>query len=95
MVEIYLVDHKGKTLQRIGMSDYDEGILGILQFLIDAMDAEKFDSDIALMHPDGRIMTGENLKKMREKYGLRKRSFDEKLAGVETWREGLKKVRNA
>ena len=91
MVEIYLVDHKGKTLQRIGMSDYDDGILGILQMLIDGMGEEQFDNDVALKHLEsGKFLTGENLKKMREKYGLRKRTFDEKLKKIKTWK--LKEV---
>ena len=85
MVEIYLVDHKGKTLQRIGKSDYDEGIMQILQMLIDGMGAEQFDDHVALKHPSGRIMTGQSLKRVREKYGLRKRTFEEKLANVQTW----------
>ena len=86
MIEIYLIDRKGKTLQRIGMSDYDEGILGILQMLIDGMGAEQFDNDVALKHLEsGKFLTGENLKLMRERYGLRKRTFEEKLANVQTW----------
>ena len=94
MVNIYLVDHKDKQLQRLGMADSDEGVLEILQYLIDGMDAEKFDAGVAVENPvTGQFMTGDNLKRMRERYGLRKRTFDEKLAGVQTWKTGLEKVR--
>ena len=93
-IKIYLVNHKEKNLQRIGIADSDEGILEILQYLIDGMGEEKFDDGVAVEHPvSGKMMTGQNMKRMRERYGLRKRTFDERLAKFETWREGLNEVR--
>lgn len=94
MAEIYLVDHEDKQLQRVGMSDNDEGILEILQYLIDGMGEDQFDNGVAVRHPvSGFYMTGKSLARMRKKYGLRKRTFDEKIAGFETWRDGLMKAR--
>ena len=84
MVEIYLIDRKGKTLQRVGMSDYTEGLFEILQLLMDGMGEELFDADVALK--DTRVDGFIDVKKLREKSGLRKRTFDEKLKNFKTWK---------
>lgn len=79
-IEIYLLDHEKKTQSRIGVADYDAGVLEILQYLIDGMgNLDK----VALYSPDKDKYF--STSKVIEVTGLRKRTFDERLRNVPTW----------
>ena len=85
MIEIYFVNHEKRELQRIGMADNNEGLFEILQYLIDGMkDESAFDNGVALH--DMRTMGYIDVHKLRVKSGLRKRTFDEKLKNIKTWK---------
>lgn len=80
MIEIYLLDHEKKTASRIGMADHDDGVLEILQYLIDSMGSL---DDVGLYSPEKDRWF--NVAKVVEHTGLRRRTFDEKLANHKTW----------
>ena len=79
-IEIYLLDRDTKTAGRIGWSDYDDGVLEILQYLMDTM--HNLDN-VGLYSPEkDRWFSTAKVVSMT---GLRRRTFDEKMAKVKTW----------
>lgn len=80
-IEIYLLDHSKRTASRIGVSDHDEGMMEILQYLIDGMG--NLDS-VGLYAPDNDRWY--STAKVAKVTGIRKRTFDERLDNVPTWR---------
>lgn len=81
-VELYLIDRAGKTLQRFAITDNLPGLLDILQIVIDS--SINGLEDVAILDPARPGMIG-NAARIAAHYGLRKRSFDEKLNNVRTW----------
>ena len=80
-IEIYLLDRSKHTAGRIGVADYDEGVMEILQYLIDGMGNL---DDVGLYSPDNDRWF--NTAKVAQVTGIRKRTFDERLNNVPTWR---------
>lgn len=80
-LELYFIDRKGKTLQRFAIVDNVPGLLDILQLLIDSRNGGL--TDVTARD----IVTGNyyNVGAIAAHYGMRKRTFDEKLADVKTY----------
>ena len=80
-LELYFVDRKGKTLQRFAIVDNLPGLLDILQIVLDSCTGGL--SDVTARD----IVTGKYYSpaKIAAHFGMRKRSFDEKLANVKTY----------
>jgi hypothetical protein len=81
-VELYFIDHAGKTLQRFAITDNLPGLLDILQLVLDG--SKNGLDDVAILDPARPGMIG-NAARIAAHYGLRKRSFDEKLDNIRTW----------
>ena len=80
-IEIYLLDRSKHTAGRIGVADYDEGVMEILQYLIDGIGNL---DDVGLYSPDTDRWF--STAKVAQVTGIRKRTFDERLDNVPTWR---------
>lgn len=80
-VELYFVDHDKKTLSRFAITDNLPGLLDILQLVCDCMSGL---DNVVILDParPGKIASA---AKIAAHYGLRKRTFDEKLNDVRTW----------
>lgn len=80
-LELYFIDRKGKTLQRFAIVDNLPGLLDILQLLIDSRIGGL--EDVTARD----IVTGNYYSpgKIAAHYGMRKRSFAEKLDNVKTY----------
>ena len=82
MLEIYLVDHEKEQLFRVGYTDNIPGLLGILQMMIDGI--TDFDNRVVVKNTEtGHLL---NLDRIQKETGLRKRTFQEKLDDVKTWK---------
>lgn len=81
-VELCFIDHVGKTLQKFAITDNLPGLLDILQIVIDS--SKNGLEDVAILDPARPGMIG-NAARIAAHYGLRKRSFDEKLDNIRTW----------
>ena len=80
-LELYFIDRKGKTLQRFAIMDNMPGLLDILQIVLDSRKG-------GLVDVTARdIVTGNyyNTDAIAAHYGMRKRSFDEKLKNIKTY----------
>lgn len=81
-VELYFVDNVKKTLSRFAITDNLPGLLDILQLVIDSHTSGL--EDVVILDParPGKVASA---ARIGEYYGLRKRSFDEKLDNVKTY----------
>ena len=78
---LYFIDFQKKTLSRFGVVDNLPGLLDIFQILLDSCTtglSEVTAHDVA----NDRYL---NAAKIAEYYGMRKRTFDEKLSDVKTY----------
>jgi len=81
-VELYLKDDVKKTLSRFAITDNLPGLLDILQLVLDTCTTGL--ADVVILDPSrpGKAASG---AKIAAHYGMRKRSFDERLDKVRTW----------
>lgn len=81
-VELYLKDDVKKTLSRFAIVDNLPGLLDILQLVLDTCTTGL--DDVVILDParPGKAASG---AKIAAHYGMRKRSFAEKLDNVRTW----------
>lgn len=80
-VELFFADHEKKALYRFAIVDNLPGLLDIAQIVLDSCVT-------GLKNVYGLEPVSEKLfsvEKLAEKYGLRKRNFDEKLDNVKTY----------
>lgn len=80
-IEIYLLNRKKHTAGRIGIADHDEGVMEILQYLIDGIGNL---DDVGLYSPDRDMWF--DVAKVAAATGIRKRTFDERLENIQTWK---------
>ena len=79
-IEIYLLDRSKHTASRIGVADYDDGVMEILQYLIDGIGNL---DNVGLYAPDhDRWFSTEKVARLT---GIRKRTFEERIENVPTW----------
>ncbi len=81
-VELYLKDDAKKTLSRFAIVDNLPGLLDILQLVLDTCTTGL--DDVVILDPSrpGKAASG---AKIAAHYGMRKRSFAEKLDNIQTW----------
>lgn len=81
-VELYLKDDVKKTLSRFAIVDNLSGLLDILQLVLDTCTTGL--DDVVILDPSrpGKAASG---ARIAAHYGMRKRSFAEKLDNVRTW----------
>lgn len=81
-VELYFVDNVKKTLSRFAITDNLPGLLDILQIVLDTCKSGL--EDVAILDParPGKVASA---ARVGEYYGLRKRSFDEKINNIKTY----------
>ena len=81
-VELYLKDDSKKTLSRFAITDNLSGLLDLLQIVLDSCVSGL--DDVVILDPlrPGKAASG---AKIAAHYGMRKRSFYEKLDNVRTW----------
>lgn len=84
-VELYFADNEKKTLSRFAITDNLPGLLDILQLVLDGCMSGL--DDVVILDPL-RPGKAANAARIAAHYGLRKRSFDEKLNNVQTWTIG-------
>lgn len=82
MLELYFIDNEKKTLSRFAKTDYLAGLLDILQIVLDSS-INGLD-DVAIIDPARPGMYA-SAARVSARYGLRRRSFDEKLRDVKTY----------
>lgn len=83
MLELYFVDNVKKTLSRFAKTDNLPGLLDILQLVLDGCVSGL--DDVAILDP---LRPGKyaNAARVAAFYGLRKRTFDEKLKNIVTYK---------
>ena len=81
-VELYFINRAARTLSRFAITDNLPGLLEILQIVADTRDAAL--DDVAILDPlrPGKIGSA---ARIGAHYGIRKRTFSEKLDNVQTW----------
>ena len=81
-VELYFANHDKKTLSRFAITDNLPGLLDILQLVIDSFSCSM--DDVIILDParPGKVASAARIVDF---YGLRRRSFDEKLNNIRTW----------
>ena len=82
MLELYFVDHGKRTLSRFAKTDYLAGLLDILQLVLDSRTSGL--DNVVIMDP-ARPGRAASAARIATHYGMRRRSFDEKLANVKTY----------
>ena len=80
-LELYLVNHEKKTLSRFAIVDNMPGLLDILQILADTRD-NGLENVIGRDPENGNCY---NVAAIAAHYGMRRRSFDERLQNVKTY----------
>ena len=85
MLELYFISHEKKTLYRFGKADYLPGLLDILQLVLDGCTSGL--DDVVIMDParPGKVASA---ARVAAHYGMRRRSFDEKMNNVTTYNLG-------
>lgn len=83
MLELYFMDRENKKLFRFGKTDYLEGLLDILQIVVDSCSGGL--ADVVILDP-GRSGKMASAARVADCYGLRKRTFDEKIRNVKTYK---------
>lgn len=86
MLELYFVDHIGKTLQRFAKTDYLEGLLDLLQIVLDT--SKNGLDDVVILDPL-RPGKAASAARVAAYYGMRKRTFYERLENVTTYNPGV------
>lgn len=81
-IELYFVDNAKKTLSRFAITDNLSGLLDILQIILDS--CENGLKNVVILDParPGKVASAAQIG---EYYGLRKRSFDEKINNIKTY----------
>lgn len=82
MLELYFVDHEKKALYRFGKADNLPGLLDIMQLVLDSS-THGLDG-VVILDPL-RPGKAASAARVAAHYGMRKRSFAEKLANVTTY----------
>ena len=82
MLELYFIDHGKKALYRFGKADNLPGLLDILQIVLDSCTSGL--DCVVIINParPGKVASA---ARVSAHYGMRRRSFDEKLANVKTY----------
>lgn len=81
-VELYFANHDKKTLSRFAITDNLPGLLDILQLVIDGFTGGL--DNVVILDP-ARPGKAASASRIANFYGLRRRSFDEKLKNIRTW----------
>ena len=81
-VELYLKNDVKKTLSRFAIVDNLPGLLDILQLVLDTCNSGL--DDVVILDPS-RPGKAASAAAIAAHYGMRKRSFAEKLDNVRTW----------
>lgn len=81
-VELYLKDDVKKTLSRFAITDNMPGLLDILQIVLDTCTTGL--DNVVILDPL-RPGKAASAAAIAAHYGMRKRSFSEKLDNVRTW----------
>ena len=82
MLELYFIDHEKKALYRFGKADNMPGLLDIMQIVLDSCTSGL--DDVVILDPL-RPGKAASAARVAAHYGLRRRSFDEKLRDVKTY----------
>lgn len=82
MLELYFVNNEKRTMSRFAKADYLAGLLDILQLVLDSSVNGLDDVVIIDQARPGKVASA---ARVAAYYGLRRRTFDEKLNDVKTY----------
>lgn len=81
--KIYFQDHKKKENVVMCRGNCDEDFFGFMQYAIDNM----YHPEKLILENEESGVTYDAYRLATERYGMRKRTFDERMAGITTYKK--------